>query len=245
MTAQNPYKKLEQRLGYRFRKGILLELAITHPSYRHENDGVDDDNQRLEFLGDAALGLAAAAHLYATYENMAEGDMTLLRSRATNTKTLALIATDLGLGEYLKLGKGELCSGGRERTSNLADAMEGVIGAVYLDGGMKAVERVFKKKWIPVILEGVESDDAGENPKGALQELAQKHWRVSPDYQILKQSGPPHARIYTAEVRIGKLEAGRGEGPNKQAAETEAAKAALKNPEFRRRKKPDLPVRKK
>ncbi len=227
MRRKNPYRELERRIGYRFRKRSLLELGLTHPSYRYEQDEVADDNQRLEFLGDAALGLAAAAHLYNTYSHMAEGEMTLLRSRATNTKTLALIAAELGLGEFLRLGKGELLSGGRERVSNLADALEGIVGAVYLDGGMKAVEKIFKNHWIPVIVKGVKSDDRHDNPKGALQEWAQKQWRISPVYAIVRQSGAPHARVYTAEVRIGQRVAGRGEGPNKQAAETEAARQAL------------------
>lgn len=227
MRRKNPYKELERRIGYRFRNRSLLELGLTHPSYRYEHDEVEDDNQRLEFLGDAALGLAAAAHLYNTYSHMAEGEMTLLRSRATNTRTLADIATGLGLGPYLRLGRGELLSGGRERTSSLADALEGVVGAIYIDGGMKAVEKVFKKSWIPVIAEGVERQSLHDNPKGGLQELAQKRWRVSPNYSIVRQSGAPHSRVYTAEVRIGQRVAGRGEGPSKQTAEMEAARQAL------------------
>ncbi len=217
---------LEKALGYRFRKKPLLQTALTHPSYRYENEDVEEDNQRLEFLGDAALGLVAAAHLYEKYEQSQEGELTQLRSRLANTRTLARIAQSIALGDYLRLGHGEAKTGGQHRLSTLSDALESVIGAAYLDGGLRAVEKIFRTLFEP-FLEKTSPDLGPDNPKGALQELCQKRWKTSPSYHLLKEEGPPHLRTFMVEVIIQGAVQGHGTGHNKRTAETAAAHEAL------------------
>ena len=219
-------KAIEKKLGYRFRKRSRLEAALTHPSYRHENEGVKADNQRLEFLGDAALGLAAAADLYERHQDHPEGTLTHRRSLLTNRNTLARIGRALDLGACLRLGRGEELSGGRTRASNLTDAVEAIIGAVYLDGGQKAVDKVYKKLWAAHWPE-VDSQYT-DNPKGKLQEYCQKKWKASPVYRISEESGPPHARLYTCVAVIRDKEYGAGQALNKRAAEAQAAEATLR-----------------
>ena len=133
---KHPYRKLERSIGYSFRKRKLLETALIHRSFRFETEGIDSDNQRLEFLGDAVLGFVAGAFVYKRFASKQEGFLTSLRSQIISGKALAEIATKLKLGEYLQVGKGEAKSGGRCRASTLADALEAVIGAAYLDGGI-------------------------------------------------------------------------------------------------------------
>jgi ribonuclease-3 len=222
---QNPYKDLERALGYRFSRRVRLELALTHPSYRHEALEIEEDNQRLEFLGDAVLGMVVADYLVATHKQHAEGELTRLRSQIASTQPLAKIAKEIGLGAMLRLGRGESQNGGAQRAGNLADAMEAVIGAAYLDGGLKAAQKIFKKLFVPP-LEQIEGGD-GENPKGALQELCQKFWKVNPEYRVVSAEGPPHDRTYTVEAIIRDEVHGRGTGPNKRSAESAAAHAAL------------------
>lgn len=227
LRKRNPYRKLEKLIGYAFRRRTLLEMALTHRSYRFETEGIKDDNQRLEFLGDAVLGFAAAAFLYKKHDRRNEGDLTAYRSQTTSGKALAEVARTIGLGEYLKLGKGERASGGNRRSSALADALESIIGAVYLDGGMKAVNRIFEKLFVP-LLEGLSGDVWVDNPKGKLQEISQRLWRVSPSYKVVKKLGPPHATVFTVEVVLSSGLKARGSGENKRKAEMKAAANALK-----------------
>lgn len=219
-------RSIEKRLGYRFKDSALLVAALTHPSYRHETVSEMQDNQRLEFLGDAALGLASAAVLYERFPAMDEGALTHLRSRFTNGATLARIGRDLALGDCLQLGRGEEASGGRKRSSNLTDAVEAVIGAVYLDGGYRAVSRLFLHLWADDLTETAVTDH-DDNPKGRLQEWCQQRWKLSPTYKITEAVGPPHARQYTTTVYIKDEPYGVGIGPNKRTAEMEAARQAL------------------
>lgn len=223
---KNPYKALERRLGYRFRRRDLLEAALTHPSFRVESGVEVMDNQRLEFLGDAVLGMAAAAHLYTEKCEIGEGMLTTLRSQITRGRALAGLARELGVGEFLRMGRGETGSGGRDRQSNLEDALEAVIGAIYLDGGFKAARKVFNRVFVPAIDEL--SDDAwAGNPKGKLQEFSQRRWKESPVYDVLKQDGPPHETTFTVSVRLLDDRTGRGRGRSKQEAERRAARALL------------------
>ncbi|HAS81846.1 MAG TPA: ribonuclease III [Verrucomicrobia bacterium] len=226
LLRSNPYKTLERALGYRFRNRDLLEKALVHPSYRYETDGVDEDNQRLEFLGDAVLGMLAAAHLFDAHPDKPEGGLTMLRSQVTSGKALAGIGEAMGLGECLRMGKGEERSGGRRRASNLADAVEALIGASWIDGGMKAAEKVFRQLILPAV-EGLGGDVAAGNPKGMLQELCQSHWKCSPTYTLLATEGPAHEALFTVEVRLPDDSAWTGQGAGKRAAETAAARSAL------------------
>lgn len=228
----HPHRPLEKKIGYRFWRRSRLVQALTHPSYSHEVGEPAPDNQRLEFLGDAALGLAAASVLFEVHPDANEGDMTKVRSMLTNTKALAAVAQRIDLGSHLLLGKGELGSGGRQRASILADALEAVIGAAYVDGGARAVRAIFRKLFLPVLHE-LETTPEIENPKGLLQELAQRELATNPHYVVVQEEGPAHQRIYTVAALVGQRELGRGVGPNKRDAESAAALAALRsNKEF-------------
>ncbi len=217
---------LEKRIGYTFRNKRLLAMALRHPSYRYEKGNVGGDNQRLEFLGDAVMGFVVAAHTYRQHEEMEEGALTSVRSRLTSGKALARIGDRVGLAERLRMGKGEDASGGRNRPSTIADALEAIVGAAYLDGGVRAVERIYHKLFVPE-LEGEDYDFWAENPKGKLQDVAQRTYHRGPVYRIIREDGPSHERRYTVEVSIGGTTMGVGSGVNKRDAESAAAAEAL------------------
>jgi ribonuclease-3 len=226
ILRRNPYKKLEHALGYRFRRRRLLEHAVTHPSFSHEQPDPPPDNQRLEFLGDAALGLVAASSLYRNRPDAPEGALTKMRSALSSTKALADIARDAELGAFLRLGRGEERSGGRVRPTILADALEAVIGAAYLDGGLKAVERIFAKLFEPR-LAGIGLSPWHDNPKGELQEWAQRRGCGAPQYRLVREEGPAHQRLFTVSVSVGSDIIAEGIGSTKREAETQAALRAL------------------
>jgi ribonuclease III len=236
LLRRSPYAALEKAIGYRFRKRAFLEKALVHRSYRFENPDVEVDNQRLEFLGDAVIGFVTAAYLFETHKGEDEGFLTSLRSQVTSGKALAELAQELDLGSHIKLGKGEIGAGGHKRQSTLADALEAVIGAVYLDGGMKAVQRLFNTVFRPV-LEGLSGDVWAGNPKGKLQEVCQKRWRTGPHYRVVKRSGPAHAALYTVQVDLPDKRQAQGKAGNKQDAEADAAAHALRMVTHRRRKR--------
>lgn len=227
LGRRGPYRDLEDKIGYRFRKRIWIEMALTHKSYRFENQGVEHDNQRLEFLGDAVLGFVTAAHLYERFADLDEGALTAMRSQLTSGKALTHIASEIQLGVHLKMGKGEDQTGGRKRPSTLADAMEAVIGAAYFDGGDKAVGKIFKTLFLPA-MNLLSSDVWNDNPKGKLQEYAQRAFRLSPRYRVVLREGPPHDTVFTVEVTMGPDNiSGKGTGNSKQAAEVAAARDVL------------------
>lgn len=223
----NPYRSLEKLLGYRFKRRTWLTEALTHPSYRAEQDDVIRDYQRLEFLGDAALNLVVGAHLFRENPDAAEGPLTQMRSAVTSQKGLSMLAREMDLGPHILLGKGETRSGGADRDSVLEDAMEAILGAIFLDGGLKGVEKVFQK-WIQPRLRTDDDEPIGEfNPKGELQQVCQSRWKRGPRYEHDVPAGPEHRRRFVARVTLDGKELGRGEGLNKQAAEVAAAEAAL------------------
>lgn len=224
----NPYRPLEKLLGYSFRKKELLATALLHRSYRYESEGVRNDNQRLEFLGDAALGIVSGDYLYRAYPELEEGPLTLLRSRLTSGKALARIGSSINLGAAIKLGKGEQASGGHQRDSNITDALEAVLGAAYLDGDLKAVRKIFKTLFVPLIAIHPE-DGWHDNPKGQLQVISQRRWKTNPAYRLVSRSGPPHASVFTVEAVISGKVSGTGKGTNKREAEQAAAQQALQN----------------
>ncbi len=222
-----PHADVEAAIGYKFRGRALLEQAMTHRSYRFEKPGVVHDNQRLEFLGDAVLGLLTAAYVYAEFPDRDEGGLTAFRSQVTSGKALALCARELKLGESVCIGKGEEKAGGRHRASILTDTLEAVLGAAYLDGGMRACEKVFAKCFAPRIA-ALSGDVWDTNPKGQLQDLAQRQWKSEPRYRTVQQEGPAHATMFTAEVIVNGASLGSGRGFSKQEAEKQAAQAALR-----------------
>ena len=226
---------LEGALGYRFRDRSLLETALIHPSYKFEHPRTASDNQRLEFLGDAVLGLLAASRLYHDCDEMDEGRLTVMRSLVTNGKALAEIAASIGLDRYLRLGKGEGRSGGRTRRKNLEDALEAVFGAAWEDGGIRAATAVFDRLILPrlaAVAGGREQGDGlwADNPKGRLQSVAHARFHCTVAYSTRPAGGPGHAPVFEAEARLdgeGDRPAATGTGPSKRAAESAAAAALL------------------
>lgn len=225
--SKREYGELEKRIGHRFRNPDLLAEALMHRSYRYENLGVSVDNERLEFLGDAVLSLLSASRIYGLDANQSEGDMTALRSRVISGKALAACAEDVQLGAFLKMGTGEERSGGRNRPSNLANALEAVLGAAYLDGGIKAAQKIFDAVIRARLTTAATADDEVENPKGHLQELAQARWKASPSYEVVALAGPAHATEFTVRVTLPDGRQAMAKGRSKQSAESAAAASML------------------
>lgn len=206
-------------LDYDFTSEQLATLALTHRSYAAEN-GLEVSYERLEFLGDAVLQLVVTRYLYDRYEQLAEGEMAKVRAAVVNQKTLATIARKLQLGEALLLGQGEETSGGRDKDSILADVVESLLGAIYLDGGYAPAEELILRHWTPVIEERA-SAPGQRDYKTRLQEiLAQRG--LSPRYE-LTETGPDHAKLFAAELWVGDRLVGRGRGSSKKRAEQAAA----------------------
>lgn len=218
---------LEARVGWRFRNRALLHLALTHPSVATEPAAALQTNQRLEFLGDAVLQLVLTRELYDRFPTYEEGRLTKARARLVNRRTLAERARALNLGSHLILSPGEERHGGRQRVSALADAYEALIGALYLDGGLEVAQRFVLQEFEPLLAQ-VESLPLSDNPKGELQELLQARSAHPPEYRLINVTGPDHARVFECAVWHEGRELGRGTGPSKKAAESEAALAALK-----------------
>ena len=218
---------LQETLGVSFNEFSLLEQAMVHSSYINENPGfVLTSNERLEFLGDAILGLVVAEKLYQDFPDLAEGEMTKLRSVLVCRDTLACVARAIRLGDYLYLGKGEEASGGRNKSANLAGALEAVIAAISLDSGL-AITRDFVLKLFKEELQKVIRQDTEVDYKSRLQELIQSRYRSTPTYRLIEAMGPDHDRRFTVEVMAGEAALGRGSGKSKKMAETEAARLAL------------------
>lgn len=224
-------ESLEQRTGYKFRNSLLLAEALTHPSLAYETQRPHFDNQRLEFLGDAVLQLILTDELYRLFPKFNEGTLTKLRSRLVSRSALNRWARTIHLGDYLLMGKGEDASGGRNRPSTLADAVESLIGAVYLDSGLD-VARSFVLRLCQEHLQEIVDEPDEVNPKGHLQELLQSLSTVSPHYHIVAQDGPDHCKVFKAEVIWRGQILGTGSGRSKKLAETAAARSALQSPQI-------------
>jgi len=225
---------LEERIGYKFRNSLLLAEALTHPSVSHETQRYHFDNQRLEFLGDAVLQLVITEYLFRHFGGEAEGQLTKLRSRLVSRETLKMHAAALDLGRYLLMGRGEEATGGRERTSTLADAFEALIGAIYLDSDLETAKK-FILEQARTDLEQIIAEPVDINPKGQLQELLQSISPSSPVYELLSQSGPEHDKTFVVQAVWEGIVLGRGSGRSKKQAETAAALEAMK---LKRWKKP-------
>jgi ribonuclease III len=216
---------LEQRLGYRFRQPALLDEALRHRSFVHEHPGVSD-NERLEFLGDAVLNLIVTQHLLERYPRLAEGQLSRLRSQLVSTRHLAHAARGLDLGADLKLGRGEVLSGGPEKESVLADAVEAVLAAVYRDGGLKAARGLVRRHIIGRHAQAAPEVAPWSDPRSRLQELVQAGGAAMPEYRLLDQHGPDHAKEFRVQVRVGAHTA-LGSGTSKKRAAEEAARHML------------------
>ena len=218
-------KELETAIGYRFQNITLLQNALAHSSYANERwHNSLMSNERLEFLGDSILGMLVADYLYRTFPNRPEGELTRMRADMVCERALSKIAAQIGLGEHLLLGKGEELGGGRSRDSILADAVESVIAACYLDGGMEAAKGFidrFVLTRVPV------SGLANADYKTALQELVQQKRNQSLMYSLVGESGPDHDKVFQVELTLNGSLIGRGSGGSKKRAEQEAARVAL------------------
>ena len=215
---------LEEKLGYRFTNRAFLENALTHSSYANENKAKGlQSNERLEFLGDSVLGMVVADYLFRTHPDLPEGDLTRTRAALVCEGSLVEVAQCLELGAYLKLGKGEEAGGGRERPSIIADAVEAVLAAVYLDGGIGSARKLIQK----FILDREAEKSASRDYKTALQELVQRESGQVLAYRLVGSTGPDHAKRFQVEVELNGAPVGAGEGRSKKEAEQMAAKAAI------------------
>ncbi|MBI2909247.1 MAG: ribonuclease III [Chloroflexi bacterium] len=220
---------LQSTIGITFSNPDILEQALVHRSYLNENPSFRlGSNERLEFLGDSVLGLVAAEELYVRFPSFSEGQLTKLRAALVREETLSALARSVGLGQYLYLGNGEERSGGRDRPSILAAALEAVIGAVFLDKGFSEC-RDFTLRLMVKDIAGMLDQASVEDPKSRLQELSQERWQVAPTYRTISESGPDHAKEFTVEVLVGETALGQGSARTKQAAAKKAARVALQH----------------
>lgn len=218
---------IEDRLNYHFKNKELLKEALSHPSLSSEIRPAPPDNQRLEYLGDAVVELSISTHLYLRFPDFKEGPLTKLRASVVSKPALAAAARSIDLGKALLMSNGESGSGGRERDSNLADAFESIVGAIYLDGGLEPAKEVILQLLAPQ-LEILDPSVVTGNSKGELQEILQKNSPEAPVYQVLSEEGPAHSRLFVCAVIWKDKQLGQGSGPTKKSAEAEAARSALK-----------------
>jgi len=223
MFRARKFKDLEKRLAYRFKSQALLERALTHASLRGSKK-TREDNERLEFVGDRVLGLAIVEMLASAFPEASEGELARRYNRLVKGETCAKVGRELGLGTFLKLSDSEAGSGGRQKATILADAVEAVLGAVFLDSGFDKARAVVRRLW--------QAHEEGQpkvavDPKSALQEWAQGQGFALPRYVEVERTGPDHAPLFTTEVRIKGKPPARGEGASKRAAEQAAATVLL------------------
>ena len=222
--GRRPATPLEERLGYRFKRLDLLNLALTHRSWANEQ-GIPEQYERLEFLGDSVLGLISAEWLYVRYPELPEGELSKLKAQLVSRAFLARHAEGMELGAALKIGVGEERSGGRTKASLLADSMEAVIGALYLDGGLEAARKVVEAMLTSSFEE--RTSKALTDSKTQLQEVSQALGWELPEYRLISATGPDHNKVFVVECWLAGGLAGTGEGPSKKVAEQRAAADAL------------------
>jgi len=213
-------KAFEERINYKFNDRKILRHALTHSSYANEKRMSKlDNNERLEFLGDAVLELVTSEFLFTRNPKMPEGDLTKLRARLVCEQTLAACAKEIKVGDYLLLGKGEAATGGSERVSILSDAMEAIIGAIYIDGGFANAKEFICK----FILSDIENKKLFFDSKTILQEIVQSEYKEQLSYELIKEEGPDHNKRFTVVALVNNIQLGIGVGKTKKAAEQEAA----------------------
>jgi len=220
--------ELARGAGVAFADPALLQRALTHRSYINEHPSAVEDNERLEFLGDACLDMTSAAWLYQRFPELDEGELTRLRSSLVRTEQLAEFARELGLGEVVLLGKGEAASGGRDRIALLCDVFEAFVGAIYLDGGHQAVEKFMEARFDRAVTRALD-DGSLIDPRSRLQIWAQAELNATPRYTTVDSHGPDHAREFVVEVEVGEALRSRGQGRSKQEAAQDAAARLLRD----------------
>lgn len=218
-------RELQEKINYTFKNPGLLQNALTHSSYANEHREQGTlSNERLEFLGDSILGLVVAEHLYRMRPDLPEGDLTRIRAALVCETSLVEVAKSLDLGDFLRLGKGEMAGGGRERPSIQADAVEAMLAAIYLDGGIGQARKLIDKF---ILARETEKTAATRDYKTALQEMVQREGTKPLCYHLVEESGPDHAKRFKMEVRLSGETIGAGEGKSKKEAEQAAAKTAV------------------
>ncbi|MCI8822230.1 MAG: ribonuclease III [Lachnospiraceae bacterium] len=224
MEKTSRFRELEEKIGYHFQDQGLLRHAMCHSSYANErNMGRLKSNERLEFLGDAVLELITSEFLYKSFPQMPEGEATKTRASIVCEQSLAFCARSIGLGAYILLGRGELASGGRERPSITSDAFEALIGAVYLDGGFTSAKEFVRR----FVLDDLKHKQLFFDSKTILQERIQAHCKESLHYELVREEGPDHQKVFVVRAMLGERVIGEGQGRTKKAAEQEAAYHAL------------------
>ena len=227
MSEMKDLNELNKKLGYEFKRSDLLARAFRHASYVNERpDSGLGDNERLEFLGDAALDLAISHILMNLFRDAAEGDLSKYRASVVNEKGLCRVARQLGLGDYILLGRGEELTQGREKPSILANTLEALLGALYLDAGFAATKEIIHRLFLPLI-EEVDSGKPGHDFKSLLQEFTQEAYRTRPEYLLMDESGPDHKKTFTVTLVLKGKQIGEGKGRSKKEAEQKAAKEAF------------------
>lgn len=226
LTANESPAELAERLKLKFKDMLLLSRALTHRSYLNEHSEALEDNERLEYLGDAVLDFIVGVWLYHQYPEMAEGDLTRMRSALVHTEQLANFARKVSLGDAMRLGRGEVQAGGRKRSALLCDTFEAVIGALYLDCGIEGVN-TFMHPLLEEAADDILINHKNEDPKSLLQEWAQSQGYQAPTYTTRSAMGPDHSKIFELEVVIAGTVYGTGSGPSKSSAAKAAARAAL------------------
>jgi ribonuclease-3 len=223
-----PLSQLQTVLGLKFKDPSLLQQALVHRSYLNEAHvpGLES-NERLEFLGDAALGLIVSQKLFVDFPHLAEGDLTQLKAALIRWETLAQAAERLSLGDYLLLGHGEKLSGGQRRPSNLARVFEALVGAALVDSGLRKTRALVLRCLKPELTQ-MAAGKVALDAKSRLQQLAQARWQAMPSYHTVASEGPDHAKVFTVEVLVGDRTVGQGRGRSKKEAENRAAQQALK-----------------
>lgn len=225
-------KRFEKILGYSFKKKEHLFRALSHRSYANEHNlPAKENNERLEFLGDAVLELSISHILIDSFPGHSEGELSKIRAAVVNEEQLAKIAMDLRLGDYINLGKGEEMTGGRNKPSLLSDAYEAVLGGIYLDRGFEKAKKVVRKHF-EVMLKDAENKDFYKDYKTRLQEVSQSRFRTIPRYKLVRETGPDHKKVFEVNLYIAKRLYGVGRGHSKKHAEQNAAKAALERIEI-------------
>jgi ribonuclease-3 len=227
MIEQDQIKLFQNHISVHFLDPDILRRALTHRSFVNEQETTLGDNERLEFLGDAILDFVVGDMLYRRFAELPEGELTQLRAALVRTDSLAILASEIQLGEYLFIGKGEENSGGRKRMNNLCRGFEALIGAIYMDRGLEAV-REFILPRLNTFLEYVLANDLHKDARSILQERSQAEIRVTPVYRMVEAIGPDHEREFSLEVTVGDIVLGQGIGSSKRIAAQAAARDALK-----------------
>jgi ribonuclease-3 len=224
----NNNKELENKIGVNFKNQEYLITALTHRSYLNENrDNSSENNERLEFLGDAVLELITSVYLFETYPERPEGELTSFRSAIVRTESLAEASRGLGVGEYLRMSRGEAESGGADKDYLLANTYESILGAIYMDQGYEECKKFVHKTLVPKV-ENIVENRLDIDSKTKIQEMIQSEYKVTPTYDVIDEEGPDHDKTFTVAVKIEDETIGTGKGSSKQKAEEDAASDGIK-----------------